>query len=87
MQNASRAEWREACRREAAIRSLVAVGPVTYARADEAAKELAISRSLGLGKPSRTEGTPATKTYQAGSLLAYSVVCWISLATSPVQPV
>ena len=45
-QNATKAEWEEACRREAVIKPLVDNGPVSSARAGQAAKELGISRSL-----------------------------------------
>ena len=45
-----------------------------------------VNRSLGR-RFKMQRGAPAAKTYQDGPLLAYSVVCWISLATSPVQPV
>jgi hypothetical protein len=38
-QGASEAEWQEACRREAAIRSLIESGPVSHARADVVAKD------------------------------------------------
>ena len=44
--SASKAEWKEACRREAVIRPLVVEGSVSNARADQAAKELGVSRSL-----------------------------------------
>ena len=39
-------EWEEACRREAVIRPLVEEGSVSNVRADQAAKELGLSRSL-----------------------------------------
>ena len=45
-QSASEADWEEACRREAVIRPLVVEGSVSNARADQAAKELNVSRSL-----------------------------------------
>jgi putative transposase len=45
-QDASNAEWKEACRRETVIRPLVEEGLVSNARADQAAEELGISRSL-----------------------------------------
>jgi putative transposase len=45
-QGASEAEWQEACRREAAIRSLIEAGPVSHARADVVAKDLGIRRAL-----------------------------------------
>ena len=44
--NASKAEWKEACRREAVIRPLVVEGSVSNAQADQAAQELGVSRSL-----------------------------------------
>ena len=44
--SASEADWEEACRREAVIRPLVVEGSVSNVRADQAAKELDISRSL-----------------------------------------
>jgi putative transposase len=44
--SASKAEWEAACRREAVIRPLVEEGSVSNARADQAAKELGVSRSL-----------------------------------------
>ena len=44
--SASKAEWKEACRREAVIRPLVVEGFVSNARADQASKELGVSRSL-----------------------------------------
>jgi hypothetical protein len=47
-QDASKAEWKEACRRETVIRPLVEEGHVSNARADQAAEELGISRSLGV---------------------------------------
>src|SRR5580704_3097466 len=43
---ASKAEWKEACRREAVIRPLVVEGSVSNAQADQAAQELGVSRSL-----------------------------------------
>jgi putative transposase len=44
--SASKAEWKEACRREAVIRPLVVEGSVSNAQADQAAQELGVSRSL-----------------------------------------
>ena len=43
---ASKAEWKEACRREAVVRPLVEEGSVSNAQADQAAQELGLSRSL-----------------------------------------
>jgi hypothetical protein len=45
-QDASKVEWKEACRRETVIRPLVEGGLVSNARVDQAAEELGISRSL-----------------------------------------
>jgi hypothetical protein len=42
-------ERQEACRREAAIRSLIEAGPASHASADVVAKDLGIRRSLVLG--------------------------------------
>ena len=44
--SASKADWKEACRREAVIRPLVVEGSVSNAQADQAAQELGVSRSL-----------------------------------------
>src|ERR1700760_4300206 len=44
--SASKADWKEACRREAVIRPLVVEGFVSNAQADQAAQELGVSRSL-----------------------------------------
>ena len=44
-QGASESEWREACRREAAIRSLIEAPPVSRARADVVAKDRAHDRA------------------------------------------
>ena len=44
--SASKAEWKEACRREAVIRPLVVEGSVSNAQADQAAQELGVSQPV-----------------------------------------
>jgi hypothetical protein len=56
--SASEADWEEACRREAVIRPLVVEGSVSNARADQAAKELGLSRR-SLRDPYGDGRTPA----------------------------
>jgi putative transposase len=45
-QDASEAEWKEACRRETVLKALVDEGLVSNGQAEEAAEELGVSRSL-----------------------------------------
>jgi putative transposase len=45
-QDASEAEWKEACGRETVIKALVDQGLVSKGQADEAAEKLGVSRSL-----------------------------------------
>ena len=44
-QGASESEWQEACRREAASRSLIEAGPVSHTRANEVSEDRAHDRA------------------------------------------
>jgi hypothetical protein len=49
-QGAYETEWQEACRREAAIRSLIEAGPASHASADVGAAIQSPQKGLALGQ-------------------------------------